>query len=114
MYFKLIYTQSVKMTAKEERAYRNISRKCSEAEMRGGLFRDLIKARVGLKEVEDDVRKEGVKFKGGGKFAFQKGREIVVMFMREKLKDNKVFGVSVCLVSDFSLYQCTVQCSAVH
>ena len=79
----------------EERAYRNVAKKCSETEARGKFFHNLIKAGIGLREIEENVLHEGAKFKGGGGMSNLKRRELVTMFMKEKLKDNILFGVKL-------------------
>ena len=56
------------MTAsREERAYRRSSKKCTRGEIRSRLLEDLIKKKIGLREVEEFVKKERKTFMGGGK-----------------------------------------------
>ena len=83
------------MTAKEIRAYRNAAKRCTVTEARGRHFQDLLAGNIGLREIEEDVRKESSKFKGGSQFDKWRSREIVKLFMQEKLRDNKLFGVKL-------------------
>ena len=52
--------------AKEERAYRKWVTKCTEAEERSTMLAELVKCDVGLAEVENFVRYEESKLRGGG------------------------------------------------
>ena len=54
------------MAIAEDRELRNAANKCAEGEMRVKLLKELLRNCVGLKEVEDFVRHEKGKFKGGG------------------------------------------------
>ena len=56
---------TVKMTAsREERVYRRSCRKCTRGETVSRLFEDLIKKKIGVRQVEDFVRQERGTFKG--------------------------------------------------
>ena len=74
------------LVAKEERAYRNWAKKCTEAEEREGLLNSLLRSGVGLPEVENFARQEVKKMKGGGKMS--KIRGTVSKVMKDKLLDN--------------------------
>ena len=50
------------------------------------MLESLIKNRVGLREVEEYIKKEKKKLRGGG--SFKPREEIVIGIMKAKLKDN--------------------------
>ena len=86
------------MAIKEDRELRDAASKCAEGEMRVKLLKELLKRGIGLKEVEDFVRRERNKFRGGGirkKLSIKKHREIVKKFMSEKLRDAKGEGIKL-------------------
>ena len=83
------------MVAKEERVFRSTSKKCTLAEARNKLFLSLISQKTGVKEMEDYVRKEIDKCKGGIQFSYVKSRKIVVLLMKEKYRDNVREGVKL-------------------
>ena len=81
------------MAAKEERTYRNLSKKLTKNEAQGHLLEGLLTHGVGLREVEEDIRREAKQLKGGGRY---KGRnEIIRVKMREKIKDNHLVAVKL-------------------
>ena len=85
------------MTAsREERAYRRSAKKCTRGEAKTRLLEDLLRKRLGLREVEEFVKKERKTFMGGGKeekfnsriSKHKEERCIVDKIMRRKLKGN--------------------------
>ena len=52
--------------SREERAYRSLYKKCVKGESTNRLLEELIKKRIGLRDVEEFVRRETKTFKGGG------------------------------------------------
>ena len=56
------------MAAKDVRAFRDLTKKLTACEERSRLLDNLIKAKVGLREVEEYVRKEKEKLRGGGSY----------------------------------------------
>ena len=86
------------MAIQEDRELRNTAIKCIEGEMRVKLLKELLKRGIGLREVEDFVRNERSKFRGGGlkkKLSLKKHREIVKKFMSEKLREAKGEGIKL-------------------
>ena len=57
------------------------------------MMETLIKNRVGLREVEEYVRKESTKMRGGE--TFKPREEIVMGVMKAKIKDNISFGIKL-------------------
>ena len=77
------------MSAQEIREFRNLSTKLVRAEERGKLLGNLIALRVGFKEEEEFLKHEHSKFKC--KIKYKKSKEIIVMAMKEKLRDNRKY-----------------------
>ena len=80
------------MVILEDRELRNTAKKCTEREMRVKLIEELVKKKLGFKEVEDFVLKERGKLRTGegiSKVNHRKHREIVKKLMEEKLRDSK-------------------------
>ena len=74
------------MAAQEERSYRTLSRKTVEAEERSSLLKNLVKMKVGFREVEEFINNEENKLRENSKF--KQGREFIENVMRSKLRDN--------------------------
>ena len=93
-------TRISNLVAMEDRELRDVARMCIEEEMRVKLLSELVRRDVGLKEVEEFVKKERGKLRVGGKIgaSLRKHREIVRKIMKEKLRDSK--GTSVKLRRD--------------
>ena len=86
--------------AQEERAYRKWATKCTEAEERNTMLAELVKSEVGLAEVENFVRSEESKLRGGGKKNKLKLRRMVVSMMKDKLRDNINFALKARKMRD--------------
>ena len=73
----------------EDRELRDVARRCIEEEMRVKLLSELVRRDVGLKEVEEFVKKERGKLRVGGKIGanLRKHRERVRRIMKEKLRE---------------------------
>ena len=76
------------MVAREIRAFRTLSSRLVKAEERSILIGNLIAQGVGFKEEEDFIIHEESKLKGTQKF--KKRREILMLTMKEKLRDNRI------------------------
>ena len=85
------------MTAsREERTYRSSCKKCVKGEARTRLMEDLLKKKIGLKDVEEYIIGDGRNTQGeGGKITFnskirkyEEERRIVGQMMRKKLREN--------------------------
>ena len=74
-------------TAKEEKAFRRLSRGLMEAEERSQMIRSLLAKEVGFREEEEFIRREESKLKGGGDYSKMR-MEILSLAMGKKLKDN--------------------------
>ena len=92
-FLSIFIITAITMAAQEARAFRTASKRCTTSELRNRLFEGLISQKIGLKEIEDSVWKEGNKSKGGNNFDNKSGRKIVMLFMKEKLRDNIREGV---------------------
>ena len=79
------------MTAEDVRAFRNLSKKLTECEERTRMLENLMKCKVGLREVEEYVNKEREKLRNGEKFSPKS--EIVNGVMKAKFRDNISFGI---------------------
>ena len=75
------------MSAREIRAYRNVSTKLTKIEERGRLIGILMARGVGFKEEEEFIEHEETKFHSN-KNKMKRKREIVKMLMMEKKRDN--------------------------
>ena len=67
------------MVATEERELRDTAKMCAEEEMRVKLLSELVKRGIGLKEVEDFVRKERGKLRMGGKMRVNSNKHRVIV-----------------------------------
>ena len=85
------------MTAsREERSYRSSNKKIVKGEARNRLLSDLLKRKIGLREVEEFVLRERKTFQGGGGIKTfhskilrnEEERKLVDMMMRRKLREN--------------------------
>ena len=79
--------------SREERGYRKSMKRCTKGEARTRLFEELIKKKIGLREVEEFVINERKTSKGElnkrRKVSnFMEERGIVVSIMRKKLRGN--------------------------
>ena len=79
------------MAAKDVRAFRDLSNKLTACEERTRLLDNLVKAKVGLREVEEYIRKEKDKLRGEGNY--KPGEQIVMGVMKAKFRDNISFGI---------------------
>ena len=86
------------MTAREEREYRNVSKKLAGVEERSKLLDELKKRKICLAEEEEFVLKETKKLKtlGNSKGLVKKQHEeIVSVSLKYKIKDNNHLGVKL-------------------
>ena len=82
-------------STREERIYRNSSKKCTRGEVRYHLIEELAKAKLGLREVEEFIKSDGVKSRRvagnnelNSRIRRQKEeREIVGLLMRRKKRE---------------------------
>ena len=58
-----LFSPQSSMPAQEERSYRTLSRKTVEAEERSSLLKNLVKMKVGFREVEEFINNEKNKLK---------------------------------------------------
>ena len=80
---------------REERMFRNTSKKCLKGETQFQLLKELAEMKIGLREVEEYIAAEGLKSRRGLRELnftskvrnFKKEREIVGMIMRKKMRD---------------------------
>ena len=78
------------MSAKEVRTFRNLASKLVRAEETGKLLGNLMSANLGVREVEEFVRKEDHKLKGATDNSnnHKNRRNIVMSCMKIKYRDN--------------------------
>ena len=89
--------------SREERAYRNLYKKCVKGESTNRLLEELIKKRIGLKDVEEFVRREAKTHKGGGTeenfnskiTKHKEERGLVENIMRRKLLGNSKYCIKL-------------------
>ena len=80
-------------STREERVYRNLSKKCARSEGRFHMFEELSKMKIGLRNIEEFLLREGEKSKKGElKFNSKirndkEEREIVGLMMRRKKRE---------------------------
>ena len=90
------FSQSELTASREERTYRNSNKKCIKGEYRTRLLEDLLKRRLGLKEVEEFIIRDRKTFHGGGedrnyfknKKKYEEERILVENIMRRKLRES--------------------------